>query len=133
MRKLLVLWLVGWAIFGFPWTTFTARPRFWRVNLTPFRWARKRDHVLNFAYYVPLGVIGVGLGLPSILVAAGAAALSVLTEFAQIFSTDRFPSTTDLLLNTAGAVAGIALGHLLALRPRESHNGDASILAPSKK
>lgn len=125
MRKLLVLWLVGWALFGFPWTTFTARPRFWRVNLMPFRWARKRDHVLNFAYYVPLGIIGVGLGLPSILVAVGATALSVLTEFTQMFSTDRFPSTTDLLLNAAGAVAGIVVGRLFALRPRASHDRDA--------
>lgn len=131
MRKLLVLWLVGWAFFGFPWTTFTARPRFSRVNLRPFRWARRRDHLLNFAYYVPLGVIGVGLGVPSAGVAAGALALSTMTEFAQIFSIDRFPSTTDLLLNAAGAIVGIAIGHAFALRPRARHDS-GSALSPSK-
>jgi len=126
MRKLLVLWLVGWALFGFPWTTFTLRPRFSRVNLLPFRWARRRDHVLNFAYYVPLGLIGVGLGLPSAIVAAGALLLSAVTEFAQIFSIDRYPSTTDLLLNTAGAVVGIAIAHIFGQRFRDRQDTDAT-------
>ena len=126
MRRVLLLWLFGWALFGFPWTTFTPRPRLSRVNVMPFRWARRRDHILNFAYYVPLGVIGVSLGVPAAIVAGGAAALSTLTEFAQIFSIDRYPSTTDLLLNTAGAVVGIAIAHIFGKRSRYRQDTDAT-------
>ena len=57
---------------------------------------------------MPLGIIGVLLGWAPGTVAALAASLSGLTEALQIFSTDRVPSTTDLLLNTAGAVLGIS-------------------------
>jgi len=108
MRAVLVLWFAGWAIFGLPWTGFTPRPRFHRVSLVPFR-TRRRDQFLNFVYYVPLGIVGILMGWAPGLVAAAAAALSGITEALQVFSTNRFPSTTDLVLNTAGAVLGIAI------------------------
>jgi glycopeptide antibiotics resistance protein len=117
-RKLLILWLFGWALFGFPWTTFSATPRFGDLNLVPFRWGRRRDQLLNFAYYVPFGIIGGLLGWPAALVTIAAIGLSSLTEAVQIFSVDRVPSVTDLLLNTAGAVVGIAIITFLRARRR---------------
>jgi VanZ family protein len=115
VRKFLFLWLLGWALFGLPWTSFTLQPHLYRISLVPFRRTRRRDQFLNFVYYVPLGVIGVLMGWAPGAVAALAASLSGLTEALQIFSTDRIPSTTDLLLNTAGAVLGISV--LILLRP----------------
>ena len=117
-RKLLkicaVVWVAGWAAFGLPWTGISARPR--QVNLIPFRRStyRRRDLPLNFAYYVPLGMIGVGLGWTSPLVLAVATALSGATEAIQVFSLYRYPSITDLILNVGGAAAGMVL--VLAVR-----------------
>jgi VanZ family protein len=115
-RGLLTLWLLGWALFGFPWTTFSAHPRFEGLSLVPFRFTRRRDQLLNFVYYVPLGIIGWLLGWPAALVTAVAASLSAVTEAVQLFSTDRVPSVTDLVLNTAGAFVGVSI--LIALRAR---------------
>ena len=84
----------------------------------PFRYSRRRDQLLNFLYYVPLGLIGGVLGWPAAIVTGAAAGLSGVTEFAQIFSTDRVPSVTDLLLNTAGAIVGLALVSFIQARRR---------------
>lgn len=108
------LWLVGWAVFGMPWTGFSAEPR--QVNLVPFRRSayRRRDLPLNFAYYMPLGIFGLGLGWSAPVVLAMATALSGLTEAVQVFSRDRYPSVTDVILNVGGAAAGIVV--VLAIR-----------------
>jgi glycopeptide antibiotics resistance protein len=116
MRKLLFLWFLGWAIFGFPWTGLTSRPRFYRVSYIPFRWTRRRDQLLNFAYYVPFGIIAGALGWSAGLVAGAAGVLSGMTELVQVFSINRYPSITDLLLNIGGAVVGISI--VSFLRPR---------------
>ena len=118
MRKLLYLWLFGWALFGFPWTSFTATPRFSKASLVPLSRTRRRDQLLNFLYYVPFGVIGIlsGWSLPFTTVTAFA--LSAVTELVQVFSTTRYPSSTDLLLNTAGAIVGIAVTTVVFSRSR---------------
>jgi glycopeptide antibiotics resistance protein len=116
VRKLLFLWLLGWAVFGFPWTGLTSRPRLYRVSYVPFRWARRRDQLLNFAYYVPFGIVATALGWPTALTAGTAAVLSGITELVQVFSVDRFPSVTDLLLNVGGAVVGISIVSFLRSR-----------------
>lgn len=113
-----MVWLLGWALFGFPWTSFSFRPGLYRVSFVPLRGTRRRDQILNFAYYVPFGAIGGLLGWPAGVVTSAAAGLSVVTEAVQIFSTDRVPSVTDLLLNTAGAVIGIAVVAFLRARNR---------------
>ena len=118
VRKLLYLWLFGWALFGFPWTSFTTTPRFSKSSLVPLRSTRRRDQLLNFFYYVPFGVIGVLSGWSVPFTAAAAFALSAVTELVQIFSTARYPSSTDLLLNTAGAIVGIALASVVSSRLR---------------
>ncbi|HZB26581.1 MAG TPA: VanZ family protein [Vicinamibacterales bacterium] len=118
MKKLLYLWLLGWALFGFPWTSFTTTPRFSKSSLVPLRTTRRRDQLLNFFYYVPFGVIGILSGWSLSLTAATAFALSAVTELVQIFSTSRYPSSTDLLLNTAGAIVGIAVTTVVFSRSR---------------
>ena len=123
MRKLLVLWLIGWAVFGFPWGTFTPHPRFSRVSVVPFRWSRRRDQILNFAYYVPFGLIGGLLGWPARVVMVSGAALSAVTEFVQVFSTERVPSATDLFLNTAGVIVGVAVVIFVRTRSRRLNEG----------
>ena len=107
-------WLLGWAMFSVPWSSFTTEPHVNQVDLELFRTARRADNLRNFLYYVPAGVIGVGLGLGAAGTVAGAAALSGVAETLQLFSTGRVPSAADLTLNTAGALVGVGLA--LAVR-----------------
>jgi glycopeptide antibiotics resistance protein len=113
MKKAAVLWLIGWAFFGFPWTDFTPHARFDRASLVPFhQYPRgRRDMLRNFVYYVPVGVIGLGLRATTGSVIAGGAALSATTEVVQLFSTNRYPSVTDFMINVSGAAAGILVVH----------------------
>jgi hypothetical protein len=116
-RAAAVLWLMGWAAFSMPWGSFTSHPQMRRVTLRPFQNARPADQVRNFLYYVPAGAIGIGLGLGPVPTVIGASALSATAESTQVFSRRRFPSATDLALNTAGALVGVGLA--LAARWRE--------------
>jgi VanZ family protein len=120
LRKLLILWVIGWALFGLPWATFTVHPAFDRISLVPFRRTRRRDQLLNFAYYLPFGVATALLGWHPGAIIGAAGALSAATEFIQVFSTDRVPSVTDILLNVGGAVVGLALVNFLRQRTRVS-------------
>jgi VanZ family protein len=115
MRKGLVAWLAGWALFSLPWTTFTPHPQLARVNSIPFR-ARPLDQILNLTYYVPLGSLAVAAGYAPAAVAGAGIVLSATAEVIQIFSTDRYPSTTDVILNTTGTLLGAGLA--LAARRR---------------
>jgi glycopeptide antibiotics resistance protein len=69
---------------------------------------RLRDIILNLLLYVPFGYLHVRCSNPVSIArtVALAAALSAVTECAQLFSHGRFPSTTDLVCNTAGAYLG---------------------------
>jgi VanZ family protein len=109
------VWLLGWAMFSMPWSSFTPRPQVNQVDVHLFE-NRRADQLRNFLYYVPAGVIGLGLGLGTGGTIASAAALSGVAETLQIFSTSRVASATDLALNTAGALVGVALTFLLRSR-----------------
>ncbi len=122
-RTAAVIWLAGWAAFSIPWSSFTARPQVDNVSLVPFK-ARRLDQIRNFLYYVPAGAIGIGLGLGTVATVAGASALSGTAEVSQVFSTRRVPSTTDLTLNTGGALVGAGIA-LLARSRRLSPAIDA--------
>jgi VanZ family protein len=124
-RVAAAVWLLGWAMFSVPWSSFTSRPHVEQVNLVPFQKARRADQLRNFIYYVPAGAIGVGLGLGPVVTVAGASALSAVAETSQIFSRGRFPSATDLALNTAGALVGVGMAMLVRSRrsPRPSALG----------
>ncbi len=108
IRAAALAWLAGWAVFGLPWFGVTRHPRTDRLNLVPFRnhTYRRRDLALNFLYYIPLGLISVDLGRGMLAILIVALALSCVTELLQIFSVDRYPSVTDIVLNVAGAAAG---------------------------
>jgi hypothetical protein len=126
-----VLWLTGWAYFGLPWNLRSRAGRFHQVDLVPLHHGRPRDLALNFLFYVPLGLIGMGLGWRAAYVLCAAALLSGGTEFAQIFSRGRFPSVTDLLLNTAGAFVGIVIAW--GLRQWHERSTDATRPGRDKK
>lgn len=103
---MLLLWYVVWASIAVPWRSFRAQPSFERVEFDPFG-GSARSQVLNVLAFVPLGLVGSRLGWTPKTVALVGACTSALTELLQLFSSRRFPSTTDLLLNTAGALIGI--------------------------
>ena len=125
-RVAAAVWLLGWAMFSVPWSSFTTRPQ-GQVDLVPFQKARRADQLRNFLYYVPVGAIGVGLGFGPVMTVAGASALSGIAETTQIFSSGRFPSATDLALNTGGALVGVGLAVLLRSRRASSPNLQSSI------
>jgi glycopeptide antibiotics resistance protein len=108
------LWLCGWAAFGLPWRGVSQHRRR-PVNTVPFRAGsyRRSDLAMNFAYYVPMGLLGEVSGWPSRATVVTAALLSALTEVLQVFSRDRYPSVTDVILNTAGALAGVTIIRIL--------------------
>ena len=69
------------------------------------------DIVLNVALYVPFGywfTRWVGRRRTGLAVAS-AGALSLLTEWTQLYSHSRFPSLTDVTCNVLGAVVGVWL------------------------
>ena len=68
-----------------------------------------RGQLLNVVAFVPLGIIATRLGWHPRTVIVVGFAVSLLTEFLQLFSTRRYPSTTDLILNTAGVVIGVVI------------------------
>ena len=108
MRKAAILWLAGWALFSLPIADFRARPKYRHVILEPFKKFRPGDALRNVVYYVPAGIIGLELGLAPLPTVAAAAGLSLAAEASQLFATDRFPSSSDVILNTAGAALGVA-------------------------
>jgi VanZ family protein len=127
-RVAAALWLLGWAMFSVPWSSFTPRPQVGQVDLHLFQ-NRRADQLRNFLYYVPAGVIGLGLGLGTGGTIASAAALSGVAETVQIFSTSRVASVTDLMLNTAGALVGVGL--VVLLRSRRSQGTSSTDLQSS--
>lgn len=111
IRLALVVWLCVWVWIAVPWRSFQSTPSFQRVELIPFAIPGTRTQALNLLAFVPFGILGVRLGWRPgniLLVAAG---LSGMTEVLQLFSTTRFPSTTDFFLNTAGALTGMTIAN----------------------
>jgi len=86
---------------------FLAAP--WPRFITP------QDLAVNFAAYIPLGLLlSVGFGARygpargAVAATLAAALLSVTMEAVQMFLPARIASNVDLLANTLGAVAGLA-------------------------
>lgn len=116
-RLALVLWLFLWVRVAVPWTSFQWTPTLRRVELIPFSAGSLRTQVLNVLVFVPLGIIGTRLGWKPRTVVVLGFGVSILTELLQLFSTRRYPSATDLILNTTGTVIGVgaAIGVAAAL------------------
>src|SRR5688572_16939165 len=109
MRLALLVWFLLWARVGFPWRSFQWMATLHHVELIPFNGGSLRSQLLNVLAFIPLGVMGTQIGWHPRLVIAGGFAVSALTEFLQLFSTRRYPSTTDLILNTLGVLMGIVI------------------------
>jgi glycopeptide antibiotics resistance protein len=106
---LLVVWGMAWAGFGIPWNGMTNHAH-WSV----IRWSlipRLRsidDAILNFLFYIPLGMLGHRSHSAGVIIAVGFAC-SLTTELIQVFSHTRTPTLLDVVVNTAGTIAGVAL------------------------
>ena len=111
--------LVGWILLiivlcSFPW--WVESPRWGRVRWIPLLDVlrsphRLRDAILNCFLYIPLGFAYARVRAVSNVKLIGEAALvglvlSVTCELYQVFSPVRFPTMTDVLMNTIGALAG---------------------------
>jgi glycopeptide antibiotics resistance protein len=111
-RRLLVGWIAVIALLVLPWTTFQAHSHWNNVDWIPFvgRHVRLRDNVANVLLYMPLGYLSrrQRFRIRTWQVGLFGFALSVLTEFTQVYSHGRFPSATDVVCNTIGAVLGAA-------------------------
>jgi glycopeptide antibiotics resistance protein len=124
MKWLAVLWLAGWAFVALPWRSFSPVPSTRNVQLVPFEDGRVMAHALNVAAFVPWGVIaGAGRWSATSAILSGAG-ISAATEVLQLFSRRRYPTTTDLVLNTAGAALGVGLSRLVRRSMRRSGGAD---------
>ena len=106
-----LVWIVAWALFGVPWDASTAHFSLERISWTvvPSTGRQVADVILNFAFYIPLGVLLRAFGMTSARALACGALLSALTETLQLFSTTRVPNLADVVFNTAGAAIGLML------------------------
>jgi glycopeptide antibiotics resistance protein len=122
-QKLLIAWIVVIIVATTaPWTDFQSHSTNWhRINWVPyahmFRGARifNRDIIQNLVLYMPFGYCyAKSFSSQSrallFLVGMFACALSLVTEAAQVFQAARFPSATDVINNTMGALLGAGLG-----------------------
>ena len=115
---LLILWSVAWAGFGIPWTGMTNHAH-WGVirwSLIPPRRSID-DAILNFLFYIPLGILGLGFARAGVIIAIGFAC-SFSTELIQVFSHTRTPALLDIVVNTVGTIAGVALQSRFPSRAR---------------
>lgn len=105
-----------------PWTDFEPTPTNWqKINWVPYVhifWGGRivdRDVLQNVALYMPFGYCFVK-SFPTerrsrfFLVGIFACTLSLVTEAAQVFQPERFPSATDVVNNILGALVGAGLG-----------------------
>ena len=111
-----VVWLVS-----FPWFGRTTTPQWHRVHWVPFTDPADKvtDVLANMALLVPFGYSLAGRGrrtsmlrlcLITALVSAGGEAL-------QLYSTDRYPSATDVSSAVLGAVVSRTLRYRFNLQP----------------
>lgn len=84
---------------------------------------RLRDIVGNVMLYVPFGYLGMRMlsswftvRVLGVVLLAGI--LSFAAETTQLFSHQRYPSSTDLVCNLAGAWSGAQLGYFAFRRPK---------------
>jgi glycopeptide antibiotics resistance protein len=110
----LVAWLVVILVVVTPWRTHQDHAHWNRVRWVPFISppVRVGDILGNIMLYVPFGLFyGAGRhGRPALRSGiAQALIVSTSTELTQLFSHSRFPSAQDILMNVAGAAAGMTL------------------------
>ncbi len=116
---LLIAWALAWAGFGIPWTGMTNHAH-WGVirwSLVPPRRSID-DAILNFLFYIPLGMLGRSFHPTGVIIAIGFGC-SLTTELIQVFSHTRTPTLLDVVVNTAGTIVGVALQSRIHSRARQ--------------
>jgi len=109
-----------------PWIGFTPEPQWRRVHLVPLTDPadKFRDVAANILLFLPFGYL-VARRRPAasaLGTACGfAAVLSVSAEATQLFSTERYPSATDV----SAAIVGSLAGACVALARRRVRRGRA--------
>ena len=112
------MWGLAWAGFGIPWTGMTNHAH-WGVirwSLIPPRRSID-DAILNFVFYIPLGMLGRRFRSGGAIIAIGFAC-SLTTELIQVFSHTRSPTLLDVIVNTAGTIVGVGLQSRIQSRVR---------------
>jgi glycopeptide antibiotics resistance protein len=113
-----VVWRVVWVgtvVFivlatTWPWTDFRGHTHWGKVEWVPFTHRIvARDLLPNVLLFAPFGFAGrrAWPETPTWLWVASACGLSFAVETYQLFSHSRFPTSVDLLANTAGAWVGV--------------------------
>lgn len=97
-----------------PWHDLQDHAHWGKVQWIPFVSPpiKMIDIVGNVLLYMPFGYFGgttAGRRWSPWMVLACAAALSLSTESVQLFSHRRYPSTTDVLCNVTGCLAGLCV------------------------
>jgi glycopeptide antibiotics resistance protein len=109
VRRAFLLLAIGVIVLAVvPWGDFQGHTHWAKVGWIPFVSppVRLRDIVANLLLFMPFGAaVAVNVRSRRIAIAAvSAATLSFAGETLQLYSHQRFPSATDLVMNTAGAV-----------------------------
>jgi glycopeptide antibiotics resistance protein len=108
-RAAQVVWCVAILLGSVPFTDAQTHPLWTRVRWVPFWSWTIKDMVVNILLYVPLGFLFKGERHAVSTVVGFAALLSLAAEVSQLFSHSRFPSTTDVVCNMIGALAGVVI------------------------
>lgn len=109
-RSLFIAWVVVICACVVPWTDVQNHSHWFRVQWIPFVTPPIKlfDIVVNVALYVPFGYWFTRWKGRRVALAVGSAvALSAATEWTQLYSHSRFPSTTDITCNLIGTLVGI--------------------------
>jgi glycopeptide antibiotics resistance protein len=111
-------WIAVVLLVSSPWVGFTSEPQWHRVSLIPFTDPadKVKDLAANILLFIPFGYSAAGWRRARsgfVFAVAAAAAVSIVAEASQLFSTRRYPSATDVTAAVMGAVVGAGVQTLL--------------------
>lgn len=121
-RRLWLLWIPLVWLLSFPWIGFTLEPQWHRVHFVPLTdpGDKPRDMIANVLLFVPFGYSVARRRKPLEALrraAALAAVVSISAEAMQLFSTERYPSATDVSAAILGSLAGALPSLYVRFRP----------------
>jgi hypothetical protein len=114
--------IVAWTTW--PWSQFAGHGHWASVVWLPLADPELKplEMALNVALFAPLGWSLRSGGLRLVLVATFGAILSLSAEIFQVYCHGRFPTVTDVCLNTLGGlIGGLLIGRALPA-PRVGHD-----------